>query len=305
MIKQLLIKILSLNIFLPFKKGKRFIFIYHDVSTVDAPQHSVHYSTTPERFEQHLEFFRKHFDIVSLDQIVAHRLDKKRNYAAIVFDDGFKSVKTIAAPLLKARKMPFAIFANKGAVLQNRLWLSDLELGNTILNKKLQDQFGLAGNKDLIESLKSNVLFNNTIASYMDGSMFENADIYLNASEIKQLRDDGVIIGSHTVNHPVLSCCDEVIQKQEIEENKYYLDQILDQHTTHFAFPFGKKEHFSPATIELLKKAGHQYFYTSNPNGFSHNEISSGLIPRIGLLNDDEAQIMFYINRQFLRKIDL
>lgn len=305
MIKKIVKKLLGLNFFLPVIKGNRFIFIYHDVSNIGSPTYSKHYSTTPDCFKRQLTFFKKHFELVSLEKIVAPDLQKNKNYAAIVFDDGFKTIKTECVTILKSFDIPFAIFVNKAAILQNRLWLSDLELGNSNLKQITQSEFVNNKNDDLIESLKKSPSFNNNIAKYMNACSSDNYSVYLDESEIKELHAQGVIIGSHTVNHPVLANCDEAVQQLEIEENKRYLDHLLGQNTQHFAFPFGKREHFSKKTIELLKNAGHTFFYSSNPTSFKKNNISEGLIPRIGLLNDDESQIMFYINRQFLKTINL
>lgn len=306
MIKPILKKILASNFILPFKKGQRFIFIYHDISNVDAPHYSPHYSTRPECFVAHINFLKKHFELCSLDSLLSSSLNPNKNYATIVFDDGFRSVKEQAAPILKASNIPFTIFLNKAAVEQKRLWLSDLELQHKSLIHFLQEHHFIDNQKEYwVESLKQHAQFQNQLASIMHMHQDVVRDIYLNATEVKALAAEGVTMGSHTVHHPVLALCTDEVQEQEIRANKDYLDQLLLQDTKHFALPFGKKEHFNTATLRLSKKVGHQYVYTSNPCAVSSQDIEQGLIPRIGLLNETVEEIMFYINRQFLKKVHI
>lgn len=305
MLKQFFKNILSLNFILPFKKGNRFIFIYHDISTKSSSHYSKHYSTKPEDFKRQLDFYKKNFELISIEEIVSSDLENTKNYASIVFDDGFKSVIDVAAPILDHYKIPFAVFVNKYAIQKDRLWLSDLELENKQLIHVLTNELNL-NSEDIINNLKTNPTFNNQIQKFMNTSeLLKQGSVYMDENEIKLLHQRGVIIGSHTVNHPVLACCSKEMQKTEIIENKEYIDKLLNQDTIHFAFPFGKKEHFNDETIKILKEQGHLYNYTSNPISFNSSTIKTGFIPRIGVLNDSDKELMFYINRQFFKKIQL
>ncbi len=301
----LLKKLFSYNFLLPFIKGYRFIFIYHDISDVNNPYYSSHYSTNQAVFIKHLDFIQKNFRLVSLDEITNTMLPGNDNFASIVFDDGFKSIIHTARPILSQRKIPYAVFVNKAAIQNNQLWVSGLisEHNNSFISR-LQDQYGFQ--EDWVNFLKQEKKFNDNIPYFLKNQC-DKIELYMNEADIRQLHADGVTIGSHTVNHPVLSLCSKEIQKREIIENKIYLDTLLDQDTHHFAFPFGKKEHFTTDTLNILKLAGHKFFYTSNPVGFKTSDIVNGmkLIPRIGMENNSAKELMFYVNRQFIKSIDI
>ncbi|HEY6232020.1 MAG TPA: polysaccharide deacetylase family protein [Pyrinomonadaceae bacterium] len=136
LVKNLIIKSLSQRI-LP-GPDKRFIFVYHDISEPDAPHHSKLYSTRPEVFRQQIDFLADHFVFTTLDEIVSPNLNGRgARRAALTFDDGFLSVKDSAFPYLAAKKIPFAIFANRMAIATNTLengMTENLAAGKIFLN---------------------------------------------------------------------------------------------------------------------------------------------------------------------------
>lgn len=306
--KQILKKLISFFPFLLFKKGNRVIFIYHDISDSNSVHHSANqYSTTISNFRKQLNFIYRNFTLISIDEIIKDNLPKNKNYASIVFDDGFESIQKNANPLLKKLEIPYAIFANKNAVLNNQVWLSDLKIeSNFIENKgKVELLLGYSievnTSDDLIEFLKNNKEFNNKLRQF---NFIRSAEkIYLNVEDLVKLKKEGVVIGSHTCNHPVLSNCSEDIQFKEINDNKKFLDEVLQQNTIHFAHPFGKKEHFNETTMKSLKEIGHKYAYTSNPDFIKTSD--SYFIPRMGILNQSVSEMRFMINRTFIKKTDL
>ncbi|MBK7270018.1 MAG: polysaccharide deacetylase family protein, partial [Flavobacteriales bacterium] len=52
------------------------------------------------------------------------------NFATITFDAGFKSVYTDARPLLRAARMPYAVFINGAAVTQGQNWITNMEMNS-------------------------------------------------------------------------------------------------------------------------------------------------------------------------------
>src|SRR4051812_2433299 len=74
---------------------------------------------TTDTFEMHLQFLRRRFDVVDLDELLAWR-ERRRTFArvpcAITFDDGWADNFTNAYPLLKRYGMPATIFVITGEV---------------------------------------------------------------------------------------------------------------------------------------------------------------------------------------------
>ncbi len=80
-------------------------------------------------------------------------------------------------------------------------------------------------------------------------------NFYLTTSQIKEMHDYGMVIGSHTVHHPVMSRLSPAEQENEIQQSFYYLESVtggLRQKT--FCYPYGGLHSFTNQTEELLHK---------------------------------------------------
>ena len=62
----------------------------------------------------------------------------------------------------------------------------------------------------------------------------------------------GIEVGAHTVTHPLLSVHPVNIQRDEIKQNKTYLEEILGHSITSFSYPFGS---YTKETIPLVRWA--------------------------------------------------
>ena len=312
--KQAVKKVLSKTPFTNYSKGNRYIFLYHDISNAQSPHHSQYYSTDTKTFKKHLEFFIEHFTILPLDKLLSENLPNNRNYAALSFDDGFSSVKEIAFPILKQVDITFSVFVNKYAILRNNLWFL------TILNSPKTDYLMSVylslrkHNSDITLTFDEfckepfiNVLNYFSIPLAEDILSFSPAPTYklfMDEFDLKYLSDNGIEIGNHTVNQYNLSKCDDSTIIREIDENTIFLEDILQKRVNHLAIPFGKKEHYSK---QLFKKHSNYYIYNTNPVPLPKKNNTNGfhLIPRIGLTNNTVDELTFFINRTFVKTINI
>lgn len=88
------------------------ILIYHHVAD-DTPAST---SVTPERFAAHLDYLDDNgFTVLPLKELLDAVKDEKplpENAVAITFDDAYRSVYTIARPMLDARRWPYTVFVS-------------------------------------------------------------------------------------------------------------------------------------------------------------------------------------------------
>ncbi len=84
----------------------------------------------------------------------------------------------------------------------------------------------------------------------------------------KTLREDGFVVGGHTVNHSRLAEVSQNVLSFEIQKNKRQLEGTIGQSIVFFAYPFGDKQSFNQTVIDEVKKAGYQYAFTILP-GFN------------------------------------
>lgn len=237
------------------------IFCFHDVSAPDEPQYSPYYSTTISNFRAQIDFIAKNFKIIPLDELVSSRSDLRSRSAAITFDDGYLSVKSNAKPILDAMRLPFSIFLNKSAVLSDTLkFLPEIP-----------------------------------VPPRNDGIRF-----FLGEQDVTEIARAGVIVGSHTASHPVLSACTDAELRLEIEGNREFLEGLTGKPVHHLALPYGKRRHYSERVIQSCRNAGHRWVYSTNPALLPPEDSPSIALPRISLLNQSLAEIRFILNRALI-----
>lgn len=313
-LKKIVKKSLSTPLFLSVQKGKKIILLYHDISNPQESSFSAKYSTSVENFQNQISVLKKYFSFIPVDELLLSSGDSKKNYASIVFDDGFFSVYKNAFPFLLKEKIPFKIFVNKKAILENRLWVSDLELNKN--NKPFLTQY-YEKNINKTQTSLDNFLndpFNTALSfnSYplkdIDSKSEETTLLYCDKIHLNKMLQSGLVsISSHSYNHYVLSSCDKELLISEIQENKMFLESLGVKNDLHFAIPFGNKRHYNEDVISVLKNNGYRYIHTTNPNCLKHQKGHDNirLIPRIGIYLHTMEEIFFMINQTFLFNFDL
>ncbi len=308
------------NICLPLSKGNRFVFVHHYIRPDKDPTYLELCTTTYAVFVRQIDFIRQNFKIVDLDTLLNADLPANQNYAALTFDDGFATVRTLVFPLLNRYEIPFTVFLNQFALENDQLWVSNFllqkhktEYMEKIWDKILRDKVSWERFKEKpIESLIERGNWDEKIAEifYADSPP---ASLYLNKEDVLFLAQKGVRFGNHTAEHLPLAYCSPPLQKKEIEKNQVFLENLLDQAIRHFAIPFGKKNHFNSNTSQICRDNYLSFIYTTNPNRlktpfiapFPDEESGISMIPRISFTEEKPEQVCFYINRTFFRKYDL
>jgi peptidoglycan-N-acetylglucosamine deacetylase len=80
----------------------------------------------------------------------------------------------------------------------------------------------------------------------------------LEASDLQRLRNLGMEIGAHTVNHVDLTAAADPLG--ELVDGKRYLEDVLGEEITSFAYPFGR---FNSRVSRLAKSAGYRLARTT------------------------------------------
>ena len=80
---------------------------------------------------------------------------------------------------------------------------------------------------------------------------------YLTPDQMREMRDAGMILGSHTVNHPCMSKLSASDQRTEIEQSFDFLEGTLGRSEPKtFCYPYGGFHSFTSETERLLEEAG-------------------------------------------------
>ena len=86
-----------------------------------------------------------------------------------------------------------------------------------------------------------------------------NSD-YMNKEELIDLESHGIEIGSHTLSHPDLTKITASKAKNEIENSKQTLENILNKKIISFCYPSGK---YNSDVEMMVKEAGYKYATTT------------------------------------------
>jgi peptidoglycan/xylan/chitin deacetylase (PgdA/CDA1 family) len=85
----------------------------------------------------------------------------------------------------------------------------------------------------------------------------------VNLEEVSALAKGGLIeIGAHSVTHPFLSFLPTARQREEIQQSKTRLEEIIGQPVVNFAYPHGN---YSEETTALVREAGFTSACTTYP----------------------------------------
>ncbi|MFC7079052.1 polysaccharide deacetylase family protein [Halorussus caseinilyticus] len=89
-------------------------------------------------------------------------------------------------------------------------------------------------------------------------------DYYLSGDQLRQLRDDGMVVGAHSVGHPVLSRLSSADQRAEIASSFETLaERVGGLSARLFAYPYGSDRTFTDETKSLLEAVGCDAAFTT------------------------------------------
>ena len=284
--------------------------MYHYVRPFD--QELPHFKNLHiEDFSRQLDYFQSEGGFLTRDQFLHCLKGGKPNEGFVLtFDDGFKDHYQFVVPELLKRGL-WGIFYITTGVYQN-LDLLDVHKIHMILGKApakavyeqlsgmiredmlpdmnraafREETYSLQQNDDYTNLVKRilnyyiDYAYRSTIIDRIYLSVFGQAstehfsDFYLSIQELKHLADSGMILGSHTVNHPVMSKLPLSGQQLEIEQSFNFLSDIVStDHPKTFCYPYGGYHTFTKETVDILNKQGVQFSFNVEPREIKRNDL--------------------------------
>jgi peptidoglycan/xylan/chitin deacetylase (PgdA/CDA1 family) len=258
--------------------------------------------------ERQLDWIGRRYQFVSLDELAAALQAQKqssRPIAAVTFDDGYEDVYVHGFPLLRRKGIPSAVFvvtdllANPDYQNHDRLYLLlQRRFGSRCSEPAalfaLLKEFGvpLPANKKgaarrVDYSQTVNFVLSTTPQSAvrrlverletespldLEPTMYHRP---LNWENVLTMHRAGVVIGSHTRTHAVLTTEEPEAVRDEIEGSRKVLEQKLGAPIRHFAYPDGR---FDLSTIAAVAASGYSFAYTTNSQALSDYPLLT--IPR-------------------------
>ena len=223
--------------------------------------------TSAETLSSHIDYLQKYYKLSPLGDLV--KMQESR-YAAITFDDGFRSVYDYFSS--RNDEIPFTIFLNT--------YFYDKKIGLPLHNV-YSGQYNNNGNDmftGTIEKMhKKNLKIWNTLS---EKEKDEISRLYLTLQDIKHIKNSkNITIGGHSHSHRSLKKLTKKNQKEEITLNKSYLEKVFDREIKLFAYPFGVPDtNYDEETISIIRNSGYEFSFSAvNYERYNDNNLS---IPR-------------------------
>lgn len=242
------------------------------------------------RFDELCGWLAAWFNVLPLDLAVAHMQagTLPARAACITFDDGYADNCHVAMSILQRHGLTATFFIATGFLDGGRMWndtivatvraCEDLSViavnGLPVLaspstgavQAKAQQSMPLtmatrqAAIATLISHLKyrpvaERISLTEEIARLAKVQPPKN--LMMTSTDVKALRQGGMQIGAHTVSHPILARLTEDQAGQEIGDSKRFLEQLLGERISVFAYPNGKPgEDYSPQSVDVVRSLG-------------------------------------------------
>ncbi|MDP3787239.1 MAG: polysaccharide deacetylase family protein [Candidatus Omnitrophota bacterium] len=108
----------------------------------------------------------------------------------------------------------------------------------------------------------------------------------LSWEQIKEISNNGIEIGSHSLSHPDLLAVDSNTAKSEIAGSKERTEAIIGKKIKYFAYPYGSKRSYNSAIKKIVKESGYEKAY-SNIMGFNTKDTDPYDLRRIRIYTND------------------
>lgn len=264
-----------------------FVLNYHGVmegDLSDQDQNIYCTSVGTEEFRGHLEFLVRHFNPVKATDVeawIAGERELPPRAVLLTFDDGRRNNLTHAGPLLRKYEVPAIVFLATAYMGSSRLlWPEELhQFGLRWPRAEIpfpdaHGKFMLDGNRTAsahqlvgaakrlpvealepwLNALRSEIQLPPELAA---------SDLYafLSWDEVRQMPRYGFEIGSHTVNHWIVTNCTAETLRYELQESKIEIERQLGSSCLSFCYPNGAATDWSPATATAVRSAGYRLAY--------------------------------------------
>jgi peptidoglycan/xylan/chitin deacetylase (PgdA/CDA1 family) len=191
-----------------------------------------------------MQHVRDHYDVVSLEDLLAAQrgvADLPPRPVLVTFDDGEKSVLHRGVPVLRRYSVPAAVFVVAGALDgDGPFWW--MEVVSLLAAGARSGRLPETSGSDLVRRLKEvdDDERLQVLAELRDAVEAPQTPVtHIDRQELRELIDNGVAIGNHSMSHPCLTRCSDEKVLAEIEQSHQILTDELGSPPAAFAYPNG------------------------------------------------------------------
>ena len=258
------------------------ILAYHRVGP-DAPE-ILEMRVRTDRFAEQIRRVQQRAEVVPLADLLEPSREPR---VALTFDDGYADNLHVAKPILDAAGIPATMFVVTDFIGSARGYWQDelfhllsavppsvtqveLEVGGRALWVHLGN---CAGRERAFHAFHARLrpqrpaeieaTLDELAARLGVEPDYGKVARVLDEAELSTLAADGMIeVGSHSLDHAMLSRLSPDEQRVEIEGSRAALEKMIDRPVKAFAYPFGAADHFNETSVSLVREAGYMLAVT-------------------------------------------
>ena len=270
---------------------------YHRVGNLEGQLHDRGlWSASADGFEKQLRFLKTECDVVEPQDIADLPSRGRGHYAMITFDDGYRDNYEVAFPLLSSAGLKAVFFLATGFLDAPRLpWWDEIawmvhssKRSGVAPTPELPLRLCFDGDRQqaigqllwLYKKLPSDaaeVLMDDLAQATGSGRAPVSLAkaTWMTWDMIRQMRQAGMTIGGHTVNHPILANLPRFEQEREITGCAKRIEEELHEPMRCFSYPRGKPDAFTDETRACLYEARVEwaFSYYGGRNHLGHNRV--------------------------------
>jgi peptidoglycan/xylan/chitin deacetylase (PgdA/CDA1 family) len=273
---------------------------------------------TADNFRSQLRLLKKCYRVVTPDQVRDWLVDGKALPELAVLltcDDGLRNTLTGMAPILQAEELSclFFVLGASAAERHSQLWYEELY---TMLLAPPSGRYAIepVGTFDLGDRTQRRSLWGRLLktlsqhdqptrtgflkAARVEFGLPEQWDArvsneeasqqrfsILNAADLRELVQQGMGIGAHTLNHPILSQQSSDQAWKEISESRSLLEAAVGTQIWALAYPFGDPASVTAREFRMAEQSGFQCAFMNVGGGFGA-QLPRFALPRVHVTAD-------------------
>lgn len=302
-----------------FARNKLSVFLFHKVP--ESRERLTPNDVDIPTFERLLDFIQTHYEVLPLSDAVDRlKQDKIGSGAAcITFDDGYSEWLPGVVPLLQRRSLPATFFITTGPFQGTPMWHERLLNVVRSVNTDVLDTapyrlppLSMSSLKDKQKALQVlefhfkylPLLVRDQFLSQLEEQLaISRAEVpTFSPQQLREISSRGFDIGSHTLEHPILSLCETAKAREEIGVAKEILEGIIKNKVTAFAYPNGHPyDDFGHQHIAMVREAGYRHAVTTQWGAATcHTPVFQ--IPRFTPWGPDSTHMSLQVIRNLLAK---
>jgi peptidoglycan/xylan/chitin deacetylase (PgdA/CDA1 family) len=259
------------------------VLTYHRVDELDAHPylHPGLISASPESFALQMKYLAANYEPLSVKDVSdalenAGRNRLPRRAVLVTFDDAYCDFGEHAWPVLKQYHIPALLFVPTAFPDHpDRLfWWDRLfhalhttsvgelasPVGHLSLSTEAQRDQAYKLNKTYLMTVHHNKVLEEVDRMCAELGVIPMQNMILSWNSLRQLAREGLVLGGHTQNHPIMNCITQEEMEQEVKGSLDDLQRETGIRPSTFAYPSGL---YSNEAVNMVRRAGINLAFTT------------------------------------------